>query len=383
MKLLLTTVIIILNLGFSFSQVTFLIKDGIALLSSNPSFITSIMGYERFAYSNTELNGKFIEYESLANPQLTFIYSHTDTRINVVAWKEQLTNTNYNSILNDISHAGFSAGAERISDYTDFNTSFQYFDNLAMNCVVSVIEDRNDETITISISRKNDKNPLIIPNTFLVFQGSKIFVDGHEAWNLTVNISDNKFSVKTEPHPENEYWKNEKYTPFTINGTIKNSIIYSTIPEEGATKIWPSIYRYFKGKFYEANNEGGYNEYYEYKTYSSTTVSEVTEGQIFKSVEINPEPPGGMEAFMKWLGENYIHPQEAVEAKVSGQVQISFVVERDGSLTNFKIVKGLGYGTAEAALALLQKSGKWSPGIQNGRPVRVANILPIRVNLNE
>ncbi|MGK6350463.1 energy transducer TonB [Parapedobacter sp. DT-150] len=115
--------------------------------------------------------------------------------------------------------------------------------------------------------------------------------------------------------------------------------------------------------------------------------AEVTEtgndNTIFQSVEINPEPPGGLPAFMKWVADNYDYPQAAIEAGVNGQVQISFVVERDGSLTDIKVVRDLKYGTGEAAVKLLGKAAKWSPGIQNGRPVRVAYTLPIRLNLQQ
>ncbi len=115
--------------------------------------------------------------------------------------------------------------------------------------------------------------------------------------------------------------------------------------------------------------------------------AEVTEAvpsdHIFQSVEINPEPPGGLKAFMDWVAKNYQYPQAAMEAGVNGQVQISFVVERDGSLTDLKVVRDLKYGTGEAALKLLQKAPKWTPGIQNGRPVRVAYTLPIRLNLQQ
>jgi len=112
-------------------------------------------------------------------------------------------------------------------------------------------------------------------------------------------------------------------------------------------------------------------------------VTETSSDQIFQSVEINPEPPGGMAAFMQWVAKNYQYPQAAMDAGVNGQVQISFVVERDGSLTDLKVVKDLKFGTGEAAIKMLQKAPKWSPGIQNGRPVRVAYTLPIRLNLQQ
>lgn len=112
-------------------------------------------------------------------------------------------------------------------------------------------------------------------------------------------------------------------------------------------------------------------------------VTETVTDQIFQSVEINPEPPGGMKSFMEWVAKNYQYPQAAMDAGVNGQVQISFVVERDGSLTDLRVVKDLKFGTGEAALKMLAKAPKWSPGIQNGRPVRVAYTLPIRLNLQQ
>ncbi|WP_353129667.1 M56 family metallopeptidase [Parapedobacter pyrenivorans] len=111
--------------------------------------------------------------------------------------------------------------------------------------------------------------------------------------------------------------------------------------------------------------------------------TELDPNQLFQSVEIDPNPPGGMAAFMQYIGANYDYPQAAIEAGVNGQVQVAFVVEKDGSLTDLKVIKDLKYGTGEAAIRVLQSSSKWSPGIQNGRAVRVAYTLPIRLNLQQ
>lgn len=100
---------------------------------------------------------------------------------------------------------------------------------------------------------------------------------------------------------------------------------------------------------------------------------------VFIDVEISPEPTGGMMAFREWIGQNYEFPQAAVDAGVNGTVEISFVVERDGSLSDIRIVRDLGHGTGEEAVRLFKDAPKWSPGIQNGRPVRVAYTLPIRL----
>ncbi|GGH05148.1 TonB family protein [Sphingobacterium alkalisoli] len=103
--------------------------------------------------------------------------------------------------------------------------------------------------------------------------------------------------------------------------------------------------------------------------------------EIFTAVEVVPEPPGGFTTFRKWIADNYKYPHAAIDAGVKGTVQISFIVERDGSLTTFEIKKDIGHGTGEAAVEMLKNVEKWSPGIQNGRKVRVAFTLPIRLDL--
>ncbi|NGM89774.1 energy transducer TonB, partial [Parapusillimonas sp. SGNA-6] len=94
--------------------------------------------------------------------------------------------------------------------------------------------------------------------------------------------------------------------------------------------------------------------------------------RIFESVEINPSPKKGMDAFRKWIADNYQYPSGAIDAGVKGTITVSFVVERNGELTDIKVLKDLSYGTGQAAINLLKKAEKWNPGIQNGRPVRVA-----------
>ncbi len=105
--------------------------------------------------------------------------------------------------------------------------------------------------------------------------------------------------------------------------------------------------------------------------------------RIFESVEINPSPKDGMDAFRKWIADNYQYPAGAIDAGVKGTITVSFVVERNGELTDVKVLKDLSYGTGQAAINLLKRAKKWNPGIQNGRPVRVAYTLPIRLDLTQ
>lgn len=103
-------------------------------------------------------------------------------------------------------------------------------------------------------------------------------------------------------------------------------------------------------------------------------------GEPFVSVEIMPEPAGGMSAFVNWVGKNYAYPDKALDQGIKGSVVVSFVVETDGSLTDITILRDLGFGTGEEAIRVLKKATKWKPGIQNGRPVRVKYTLPIKLS---
>jgi len=113
---------------------------------------------------------------------------------------------------------------------------------------------------------------------------------------------------------------------------------------------------------------------------------EVTEAvgdgnQIFTSVEVAPAPQGGMQKFYDFVSKTYQYPAQAQEQGVSGRVLLQFVVEKDGSLTDIKVLRDLKYGTGDAAVEMLKKAPKWKPGVQNGRPVRVQFTLPLQLNL--
>lgn len=95
-----------------------------------------------------------------------------------------------------------------------------------------------------------------------------------------------------------------------------------------------------------------------------------------------PQPTNGMMEFRKWIGTNYSYPSEAIKAGVKGTVQVRFIVEKDGSLSNIDVINDLGHGTGEAAVNLLKKAPKWEPGTQNGKPVRVAYTVPINLDLS-
>jgi TonB family protein len=102
---------------------------------------------------------------------------------------------------------------------------------------------------------------------------------------------------------------------------------------------------------------------------------------VFTSVEQVPEFPGGIEAFGKFLATNVKYPKAARDNNVQGRVIITFVVEKDGALSNMKVVRGIGSGCDEEAVRVLSTSPAWKPGIQNGKPVKVQYSVPISFSL--
>jgi protein TonB len=108
---------------------------------------------------------------------------------------------------------------------------------------------------------------------------------------------------------------------------------------------------------------------------------EVDEAEIFTVVESMPTFPGGMGALMKYLAENIKYPPLAKESGIQGRVFINFVVEPDGSISNVKVLRGIGGGCDEEAVRVVKNMPKWSPGKQRGKPVRVSYNLPVKFTL--
>lgn len=104
--------------------------------------------------------------------------------------------------------------------------------------------------------------------------------------------------------------------------------------------------------------------------------------EIFQFVEDQPSPLGGMKAFYAYVGKNMKYPAQARRMGIEGKVYITFVVGKDGALTDIKVLKGIGAGCDQEAIRVLSGAPKWKPGKQRGRPVRVRMQLPIIFKLN-
>jgi len=97
--------------------------------------------------------------------------------------------------------------------------------------------------------------------------------------------------------------------------------------------------------------------------------------------EVMPEYPGGMQAMMSFIRENVKYPEDAMEKNISGKVFVSFVVEKDGSVSEAKVVKGVCESIDNEALRVVNAMPKWTPGKMDGKNVRVSYTLPFTFKL--
>jgi hypothetical protein len=93
-------------------------------------------------------------------------------------------------------------------------------------------------------------------------------------------------------------------------------------------------------------------------------------------IDVKPDFPGGIDEFNRFVAKNFNPPNVA---GLKGKVYVTFVIEKDGSLTDIKILRDLGYGTGKEAIRVLELSPKWLPGEQNGQKVRCTYSLPISI----
>ena len=115
---------------------------------------------------------------------------------------------------------------------------------------------------------------------------------------------------------------------------------------------------------------------------SEAVVVEEKADAIFDVVETQPNPPGGMSGWNKYLSENLKYPTQARRMGVEGSVILVFVINTDGSIQDVEVLRGIGGGCDEEAIKIVKNAPKWEPGKQRGRPVRTRMRLPIRFKLS-
>jgi periplasmic protein TonB len=115
----------------------------------------------------------------------------------------------------------------------------------------------------------------------------------------------------------------------------------------------------------------------EFTVFEQPVVEKEDTDEIFLVVEHTAVPKGGMEGFYKFVNSRLRYPAQARRMNIEGRVFIEFVVDKDGTITDVKAIKGIGAGCDEEAIRVVESSPPWLPGRQRGRPVKQRMVLPI------
>jgi antitoxin component YwqK of YwqJK toxin-antitoxin module len=176
----------------------------------------------------------------------------------------------------------------------------------------------------------------------------------------------------------NNYWNlNKEQTVINGNGKVEdtsnqleqNGIIKDGFPDGE----WKG--KNLKRKYtFTENYENG-------KLISGTSIDSLNVEHQYKTISERPVPKKGIDSFYRYFSRNMVIPVEA-RNKVSGKIYLSFIVDAEGNLVNPRILKGLGYGLDESAIAVIAGSEKWIPGIERGIPSRALYSIPITIVKN-
>ena len=104
--------------------------------------------------------------------------------------------------------------------------------------------------------------------------------------------------------------------------------------------------------------------------------ADLKEEKAFDVVEQMPEFPGGMSALMQFMGQNMKYPEDAMKLNKQGRVLVTFIIEKDGIVSNAVVVKNVWPSLDAEALRVVRSMPKWTPGKQNGKVVRVKFTMP-------
>ena len=116
---------------------------------------------------------------------------------------------------------------------------------------------------------------------------------------------------------------------------------------------------------------------------TDTVENTVKEEEIFGIVEDLPDFRGGTAKMMEFIAKNIKYPQAAIENGVEGKVYVRFWINEDGSLSDFEVLRGIGYGCDEEAVRVLKMMPRWKPGKQNGVARKMSFQIPIVFKLED
>ena len=102
---------------------------------------------------------------------------------------------------------------------------------------------------------------------------------------------------------------------------------------------------------------------------------------VFDVVEVMPQFPGGQTAMLQYMMKNIKYPKQAMKEGIQGRVTVSFIVEKDGRVSNVRLLRSVQPLLDKEAIRVVKSMPKWSPGKQKGKPVRVRFNLPVMFKL--
>lgn len=119
----------------------------------------------------------------------------------------------------------------------------------------------------------------------------------------------------------------------------------------------------------------------EAKASDAIAPADTTKNVVYDVTETLPQFPGGQEMMMKYLAANIKYPASAVKAKKQGRVIVTFVIQKDGSVTNARIARSVDPELDAEALRIVKAMPNWTPGTQDGKPVNVKYTIPVIFSL--
>lgn len=117
-------------------------------------------------------------------------------------------------------------------------------------------------------------------------------------------------------------------------------------------------------------------------SFMTSTAQTKKSNMAYDVVEVMPQYPGGQIAMMKYIMENMKYPKQAMKKGIQGRVTVSFIVEKDGSISDVRPILSVHPLLNKEAVRVVESMPKWTPGKQNGKPVRVRFNLPVMFKLN-
>ncbi len=229
--------------------------------------------------------------------------------------------------------------------------------------VTQVAQDVGNQLNTLSKPPVNLKTSIVTTT----LNGKVVNTFGKPLANVKVSYKQNNFNTTT--NEDGEFKISEYYKGAAVSFTNTDSIILVRAFENIAGKLQIVVIEDKKSAANKANSIT--------ITHSSDPAGVVS----FAAVEKLPSFPGGEAGFSKFLASSIRYPKVAKDEKMQGRVIISFIVEKDGKLTDIKVLRDIGGGCGPEAIRVLSESPDWNPGMQKGEPVRVAYTMPINFTL--